>query len=55
MKLKDLIQQFKRIIAISYKPTKEELIALAKACLILLFIIGLLGYFIFMLISFIGG
>jgi len=52
MKLSEFLTQSIRVIKISYKPSKEEFVGLAKFCAIAILILGLIGYLMFV---FIGG
>ena len=50
LNLKEKIQQYKRILILARKPTKEEVKRVSKICLISFFIMGSIS-FIFYLIS----
>jgi protein transport protein SEC61 subunit gamma-like protein len=51
MKLNEFIEQSIRVIKISYKPSKEEFLELAKFCGIAILLLGLTGYIIFVLVG----
>jgi|YelNatPaOPRAMG01_1025707.scaffolds.fasta_scaffold264998_2 protein translocase SEC61 complex gamma subunit len=51
MKLSEFLTQSIRVIKISYKPSKEEFLELAKFCGIAILILGLSGYIIYVLVG----
>lgn len=54
MKIKETLQNYKRVLQISKKPEKSELIETARICAIGISIIGLIGftlYFISIIIT----
>ncbi|MGC8571790.1 MAG: protein translocase SEC61 complex subunit gamma [Candidatus Micrarchaeia archaeon] len=54
-KINDFIENSKHIINISYKPTKEEFNKAIKLTLLGIILIGLIGFIISVIISFITG
>ena len=47
MKIKEILASYKRVLIIARKPDKEEVIRIAKICLIGMGLIGLIGLAIY--------
>lgn len=54
MKIKESLENYKRIIKICYKPTKEEFILSSKICAIGIIVIGLIGFFMYAIAILVG-
>jgi len=55
LKIKEILENYKRVLMIAKKPDKEEFILTAKICAIGIIGIGIIGFLIYLLsILFIG-
>ncbi len=54
MKLKQLIEESKRILRLARKPTKEEFLQIAKITAIGIAILGMIGYVFQFIFTFFG-
>jgi protein transport protein SEC61 subunit gamma-like protein len=48
------IQEWKRVLQVSRKPSKDELINSSKICMIGIALIGVIGFVIFLAFAFLG-
>ncbi|MEM5815052.1 MAG: protein translocase SEC61 complex subunit gamma [Candidatus Aenigmatarchaeota archaeon] len=54
-KIKNLIESYKRVLTIAKKPDKEDLYETLKVCLIVMLIVGFIGFIFYSIsILFIG-
>ncbi|MDI6798475.1 MAG: protein translocase SEC61 complex subunit gamma [Candidatus Aenigmarchaeota archaeon] len=54
LRIKETLQNYKRVLSISKKPDREEFFSTARICLIGIGIIGIIGFLIYMIAILIG-
>lgn len=54
MDIKEKIREYKRVVTVARKPTKDEFIISSKICALGIFIIGFIGFIIFIIFILLG-
>jgi protein translocase SEC61 complex gamma subunit len=52
--IKSKILEWKRVLQVARKPSKDELVSSSKICMLGIALIGLIGFAIFLLFAFLG-
>lgn len=54
LNIRERLRQYRRVLQIARKPSKDEFVASGKICAIGMFIIGMVGFFIFVAFMVLG-
>lgn len=54
MKIRETLQNYKRVLKIASKPSKEDFLSAAKICAIGMAIIGAIGFVLYLISVFVG-
>jgi protein transport protein SEC61 subunit gamma-like protein len=54
LNFKEKIREYKRVVTVARKPTKDEFVTSSKICAIGIFIIGIVGFIIFVIFVLLG-
>lgn len=54
MKIKETLDNYKRVLKISHKPSKDEFLSAARICVIGMIVIGMIGFLVYLIAIFTG-